>query len=374
MIEPTSLALTRLDAIAANLAAVRARVGSRLVLAAVKADAYGHGAVPVSRMIQDTKAADWLGVANVAEGLELREAGITMPILKLSMTRHPAETEAAVAAGITLTVTDTDSVVAAAAAATTVGVVADVHIKVDTGMRRIGCAPESAVELAQLVDATGSLSLGGLFSHLPVSDDPAGDEFTKTQIALFADTAAQVEAARGPVKLKHLANSGAILAHPSAWLDMVRPGIMLYGAYPDPQVPRTVPLVSALEWSTYLSFVKRVDAGDKVSYGHTWTAEVDTWVGTIPVGYADGYSRLLSNRGRVLVGGRSCPIVGRICMDQTMIDLGPDSDAVVGDEVVLVGQRGDEEITTTEVANTMGTIPYEVTCLITDRVGREFLG
>lgn len=374
MIEPTSLALTRLDAIAANLAAVRERVGSRLILAAVKADAYGHGAVPVSRMIQETKTADWLGVANVGEGLQLREAGITMPILKLSMTRHPDETDAAVAAGITLTVTDTESIVAAAAAASSVGVVADVHLKVDTGMRRIGCAPDAAVELSQLVDATGSLSLNGIFSHLPVSDNPAGDEFTNNQIALFIDTVAKVEAARGPVKLKHLANSGAVLAHPSAWLDMVRPGIMLYGAYPDPEVPQTVPLQPTLEWSTYLSFVKQVPAGEKVSYGHTWTAPVDTWVGTIPVGYADGYSRLLSNRGRVLVAGRSCPIVGRICMDQTMIDLGPDVDAVVGDEVILVGQRGDEEITTTELAESMGTIPYEVTCLITGRVGREFLG
>lgn len=371
MIEPTSLAVTRLDNIRANLEAIRARVGSRLVLAAVKADAYGHGAVAVARMIQDSKTADWLGVASVGEGLELRAAGITLPILKLSMTRHPEETLAAVSNAITLTVTDTTSIVAAAAAAVEAGVVADVHLKIDTGMHRIGCRPEQAVELATLIDRTAALSLGGVFSHLPISDVPAGADFTAGQVRLFTDTVAQIESARGPVRLKHLANSGAVLNHPDAWLDMVRPGIIIYGAYPDPASEHTVALRPGLEWSTYLSFVKKVHAGDSVSYGLTWTAETDTWVGTLPIGYADGYSRLFSNRGRVLVGGRSCPVIGRICMDQTLIDLGPATDSVVGDEVVLIGSDGGNEITTTELAELMGTIPYEVTCLLTRRVGRE---
>lgn len=373
MIEPTSLAVTRLDNIHANLTAIRERVGSRLILAAIKADGYGHGAVAVSRLIQESKAADWLGVATVAEGLELRAAGITMPILKLSMTRHPEETLAAVANSITLTVADTTSIVAAAAAAVETGVVADVHLKIDTGMHRIGCPPEQAVELARLIDATASLNLGGVFSHLPVSDDPSGAEVTDAQIRLFLDTVAQIEAARGPVPLKHLANSGAILHYPEAWLDMVRPGIIVYGAYPDPRADKTVALRPGMEWSTYLSFVKTVRAGESVSYGLTWTAESDTQVGTIPIGYADGYSRLLSNRGRVLVGGRSCPVIGLVCMDQALIDLGPNSDAVLGDEVILLGTDGDQEITTTDLAELMGTIPYEVTCLITPRVGREYV-
>lgn len=374
MIEPTSLAVTRLDNIRANLEAIRARVGSRLVLAAVKADAYGHGAVTVARMIQDTKTADWLGVASVGEGLELRAAGITLPILKLSMARHPEETLAAVNNSITLTVADTASIVAAAAAAVDAGVVADVHLKIDTGMHRIGCPPEEAVELATLIDRTAALTLGGVFSHLPISDVPAGADFTAGQVQLFTETVAQIEAARGPVRLKHLANSGGVLNHPDTWLDMVRPGIIIYGSYPDPAAERTVRLRPGLEWSTYLSFVKKVQAGDSVSYGLTWTAGTDTWVGTLPIGYADGYSRLLSNRGRVLVGGRSCPVVGRICMDQTLIDLGPSTDAVIGDEVVLIGSDGGEAITTAEVAELMGTIPYEVTCLLTRRVGREHVG
>lgn len=372
MIEPTSLVTIRLDHLRANLDAVRQRVGSRLVLAAVKADAYGHGAIPVAAMIQQTSAADWLGVATVNEGLQLRSAGITMPILKLSMTRHPEETAAAVATGITLTVTDVESIVAAAAAATVHKVVAEVHLKVDTGMRRIGCPPPQAAELAQLIDATASLSLGGVFSHLAISDSPSGDEFTASQIRLFADTVAQIEAARGPVPLKHLANSGGILAHPDSWFDMVRPGIMIYGAYPDAEVPRTVALRPGLEWSTYLSFVKQVSAGETLSYGRTWTAPVDTQIGTIPVGYADGFSRLLSNRGRVLVGGRSCPVVGRVCMDQFLVDLGPSATDSVGDEVILIGRDGAQEITTTELAELMGTIPYEVTCLLTNRIARDY--
>jgi alanine racemase len=374
VIEPTSLITTRLGNLRSNLEAIRARVGDRKILLAVKANAYGHGAVGVAQMIQNHQSADWLGVATVAEGIELREAGIELPILKLSMTRNPGETDAAVAAGITVTVTDPDSIAMVAAAATLAHVIADVHLKVDTGMRRIGCPPERAVELAQLIDRTAGVHLGGIFSHLPIADSPSGIEFTAQQITLFTDTIAAVEAARGPVPLKHLANSGAILGHPESWFDLVRPGIIAYGAYPDPQAQHTIEVAPTLEWRSYLSFVKQVGAGETVSYGRTWTAPRDTWVGTVPVGYADGYSRLLSNRGRMLVAGRSCPVIGRVCMDQTLIDLGPDASEAVGDEVVLIGRDGDHEITTTEIAELMGTIPYEVTCLIAPRAAREYVG
>ena len=342
------------------------------MLVAVKADAYGHGAVEVARMIEATAAADWLGVATVDEGVELRDAGVGLPILKLSMERSADGVRDAITSGITLTVVDEASVDAAAAAASGQGRTTEVHLKIDTGMRRIGCRPEDAVALAQRIDASG-LRLGGVFSHLPISDAPSGDEFTRSQIALFGRTVESVEAARGPVPLKHLANSGGVLAHPGSWFDMVRPGIIAYGAYPDPGSPRTVPLLPALEWRTSLSFVKPVAAGESVGYGRTWTAPRDTFVGTIPIGYADGYSRLLSNRGRVLIGGVSRPVVGRVCMDQTMVDLGPEAPASVGDEVVLVGPSGAQEITTTEVADLMGTIPYELTCLITRRPGRAFI-
>ena len=369
----SSIATTRLDHLRANLDAVRARVGGRAVLAAVKADAYGHGAIEVSRMIERTGAADWLGVATVGEGLELRAAGITLPVLKLSVARGE-EVAAAVAAGLTLCVVDEDSILEAGAAATALGTTASVHLKVDTGMRRIGCEPELAPSLAQRVDATPGVRLEGLFSHLPISDSPRGEEFTRGQVALFARTAREVEEARGPVPLKHLANSGAVLGHPDTWFDLVRPGIMIYGAYPDPEAARTVPLLPALEWRTRVSFVKRVPAGETVGYGRTWTAPRDTWIATVPVGYGDGYSRLLSNRGRMLIDGASYPIVGRVCMDQFMVDIGPAGTAYNEDEVVLIGAQGEARIGVEAVAQAAGTIPYEILVGLNERIPREYHG
>lgn len=371
MTYPTT-ARTLLGNIEHNLRGIRARVGDRLVLAAVKANAYGHGAAAVSQMIERTGAADWLGVATVEEGLQLRDAGVSLPILKFSPTRDVDDVTRALLAGITLSVVDEASIaqVAAAADALDLSEVA-VHLKVDTGMRRVGAEPADAPALAASIAGHPRLRLQGVFSHLPISDSPAGDEFTRQQAALFADTAAAIEAGVGPVELKHLANSGGVLGHPETWFDMVRPGIMIYGSLPDPLAQRTVDLRPGLEFTTRVSFVKPVAAGETIGYGRTFAAPADTWIATIPAGYGDGYSRLLSNRGRVLIGGVSYPIAGRVCMDQTMIDLGPEPVAAVGDEAVLIGRRGDAEITAENVAELMGTIPYEVTCLITQRVTRE---
>ena len=372
MTYPTT-ARTLLGNIRHNLDGIRARVGDRLVLAAVKANAYGHGAVEVSRMIERTGAADWLGVATVDEGVQLREAGVTRPILKLSPTRGPDEVTRAVAAGLTLCVVDEGSVDEVQAAAGALGVTdVTVHLKIDTGMRRVGVEPSGAPRLAARIAGSARLRLQGLFSHLPISDSPEGEAFTRHQIGLFAATTAQVEAVVGPVELKHLANSGAVLGHPDAWFDLVRPGIIIYGSLPDPQAQPTVDLRPGLQLTTVVSLVKPVAKGETVGYGRTWTAPHDTWIATIPIGYGDGYSRLLSNRGRVLIGGASYAIAGRVCMDQTMIDLGREPLAAVGDEVVLIGRSGAEEITVAELADLMGTIPYEVTCLFTPRVTREY--
>lgn len=371
MTYPTT-ARTLLGNIEHNLRGIRARVGDRLVLAAVKANAYGHGAAAVSQMIERTGAADWLGVATVEEGLQLRDAGVSLPILKFSPTRDVDDVTRALLAGITLSVVDEASIaqVAAAADALDLSDVA-VHLKVDTGMRRVGAEPADAPALAASIAGHPRLRLQGVFSHLPISDSPAGDDFTRHQTRLFADTMTAIEAVAGPVELKHLANSGGVLGHPETWFDLVRPGIMIYGSLPDPLAQRTVDLRPGLEFTTRVSFVKPVAAGETIGYGRTFAAPADTWIATIPAGYGDGYSRLLSNRGRVLIGGVSYPIAGRVCMDQTMIDLGPEPVAAVGDEAVLIGRRGDAEITAENVAELMGTIPYEVTCLITQRVTRE---
>ena len=374
MTYPTT-AHTLLDNIEANLRGVRARVGERLVLAAVKANAYGHGAVAVAAMIEQRKAADWLGVATVDEGRQLRRAGVSLPILKLSPTRGGDEVSRALASALTLSVVDEESVDEVARVAERVGLTGvGVHLKIDTGMRRVGVEPAAAPALAARIASDERLQLQGVFSHLPVSDTPDGADFTRAQTELFARTVAAIEAETGPVPLKHLANSGAVLGHPDTWFDLVRPGIMIYGSLPDPLAERTVEFRPGLELTTAVSFVKPVAAGETVSYGRTWTAPRDTVIGTIPVGYGDGYSRLLSNRGRVLIGGRPYPIAGRVCMDQTMVDLGPDADVRVGDEVVLIGRSGAEEITVAEIAELMGTIPYEVTCLITGRVTRDLKG
>ncbi|MGC3955020.1 MAG: alanine racemase [Propionicimonas sp.] len=369
MIETPSQATTRLDHIASNLAAIRAHVGDRLVLVAVKADAYGHGAVAVSRHLQQTGLADLLGVATVGEGVELRQAGITLPILKLSVARGP-EVAVAVAHDLALVVVDEASVREAGEAARGAGRELELHLKVDTGMRRIGCEPADAPRLAGLIRDTPGVRLVGVLSHLPISDAPEGDDFTAGQIVRFREVAAALEAEHGPL-IKHLANSGGVLAHPDSWFDLVRPGVMVYGNYPDASTPRTVPLLPGLEWRSRVTFVKRVRAGETVGYGRTWTASADTWLATVAIGYGDGYSRALSNRGRMLVNGRSCPIAGRVSMDQTMIDVGPEPVAV-GDEAVLVGRSGDQEITVAELADLQGTISYEVTCAVGRRVAREY--
>lgn len=363
-----------LDAIHANLATARELAGGRAVLAAVKANAYGHGLVEVARSIQARGTASWLGVALTAEAEALRAAGVTLPVLKFTPT-FVDDLAAAIAADLTLSVGSAEAIDEAAAAARAAGRTVDVHLKVDTGMRRVGAEPADAVGLARRIRDSGSLRLNGVFTHLPISDVHDGDSFTRAQLARFDEVVAGVEAAVGPVEWVHAANSGAVLGHDLGRSTMVRPGIMVYGSYPDAATERTRPLRDVGTWVSRVSFVKRVAAGESVGYGRTWTAPRDTWVATVSVGYGDGYSRLLSSRGRMLIAGESYPVVGRVCMDQTMLDLGPEEPGVrVGDEVVLMGSSGAERIGVEELAALMGTITYEVTCLIGARVPRVHMG
>ena len=360
-----------LGGIRENLLAIRSATGpGRKVLIAVKANGYGHGAVEVSRMAEATGTAEWLGVATVPEGLQLREAGLGLPILKLGPT-FPWEMPAAVEAGLTLAVCSHQEAAEVAEAARASGRPASVHLKVDTGMGRVGVPPEEAPALALLLSALPGVELGGVFTHLPVSD-AADPTWTREQVARFRAAAEDVQEAAGRRLIVHCANSGAVLGHEAAWLDMVRPGIMIYGFRPDPATPATIPLKPGMSLVTRVSFVKRVAAGTSIGYGRTWFAPRDTVVGTIPAGYADGFNRLFSNRGRVLIAGRSYPLVGRVCMDQSMVDLGPETDVSVGDEVVLMGRSGEAEIRCEEWAGRLGTITYEVTCQVSPRVTRVY--
>ncbi len=363
-----------LDALNRNVALAAELAGDRTVMVAVKADAYGHGLIPVASSIEEAGFAQWLGVATVAEATALRAAGISMPILKFSITLRDEMVEA-LAARVVFTVGDTQGITDLADAAAGAGVAADVHLKVDTGMRRIGAQPEDAVALARQIVAHDGLRLGGIYTHLPVSDTPEGEDFTRQQFQVLATAARAVEEVAGPLAFVHAANSGAVLSHDLGSTTMVRPGIMVYGSRPDPSTPAERAPEPVNRWTSRLAFIKQIRAEETVGYGRTWTAPCDTWIGTVAVGYGDGYSRLLSNRGRMLVDGRSVPVVGRVCMDQTMVDLGPDRPSVlVGDEVVLLGRSGDEEITVEEIAELMGTITYEVTCMISPRVPRRHVG
>ncbi|WP_168581559.1 alanine racemase [Gephyromycinifex aptenodytis] len=365
-----------LEAIRHNLRGIRAAVGaSRKVLMAVKANAYGHGAVPVCRAVEAAGLADWFGVATVPEAIELRRGGIHAPILKLSHA-FDDELDAAIAAEVTLSlVSEPTALAAEAAAARMGGTPVPVHLKIDTGMGRIGVAPQDAAAVARLIESEcPHLHLQGIFTHFPASDTPEQAEFTANQIARFAASLEQVQAAIGrEVELVHAANSGGVLAHEESWFTMVRPGIMAYGYYPDESTPRTIDLQPALTWATQVSFLKRVEAGTSVGYGRTWAPRRPTWIATIPVGYADGFDRHLSNRGQVLIGGRAYPVVGRVCMDQTMIDVGADPQVQVGDEAVLLGVSGSQRYTAQDMAQDLGTISYEITCSLAPRVRRLYI-
>lgn len=370
MLYPTYIHV-HLDNIRYNLEGIRKAVGpDRKILVAVKANAYGHGAVQVSRVAQEV-GCEWVGVATVPEGIRLRKAGINLEILKFS----PAFPEAilpAVRHNITLTVCDREGIQELQEACANNDLRAKVHLKVDTGMGRIGVTPEEAPALAAFIGhACPNVYLEGIFTHLPVSD--VNPDYTRKQVDLFSRVVAEIEGTIGrKIAIVHCANSAAVLGQEYAWMDMVRPGIMMYGFYPDKITPHTIPLKPGMSFYTRVSFVKKVTAGTGISYGHTWTAPRETWIATLRVGYGDGYNRLFSNQGRVLINGRSYPVVGRICMDQTMIDLGPETDVKVGDKVVLIGKSGDEEITVDEWAEKLGTITYEVTCQISPRVKRYY--
>ncbi|MDR1079362.1 MAG: alanine racemase [Propionibacteriaceae bacterium] len=365
-------ALVDLELLGRNLRAISLHTRSEQLLLPVKANAYGHGLIEVATAVERNHWADWFGVATVSEAVALRQAGLTSPILKLSVAA-PELLDQALAAKTRLTIVDRDSAAAAEAAADRAGQIAWVHLKVDSGMRRLGVEPAAAAELAAFVEAQPHLWLEGVFTHFAASDDPAQDDFTAEQWGRFQAAAQAIQERLGrAVELVHAANSGAVLAHPETWGNMVRPGILSYGYYPDPATPRTVEVEPVLSWLSRTSFVKTVPAGQTVSYGRTWAPTRDTQVATVPVGYGDGYSRRLSGRASVLIDGKRRPVVGRVCMDQLMVDLGRASKVGAGQPVVLLGRSGSQRISADDLGQATGTISYEVLCAIAQRVPRVY--
>jgi len=363
-----TVAVVDLAAVRHNTSALRP-VSAELI-AIVKADAYGHGAVPVARAA--TRAgASRLGVALVEEGVELRAAGLDVPILTLTEFPPGSEGEA-LRAGLTPTLYTTEALarLVDAAAGGPVGA----QVKVDTGMHRVGVPWERAEEfVAELVRA--GVVLEGVWTHLANAEDP-GDPFTDLQLERFGGVLDHLRAEGVSPGLVHAANSAGRLARPDAWFDAVRVGVALYGVSPGPGVDdaaRGLDLRPALSLRSAVSFVKRLAAGEAVSYGLTHRLERDATVATVPVGYADGYPRALSNRGDALIAGRRRRVIGSVTMDQLLVDCGNDP-VRVGDEVILLGRQGEVEITAAELAERSGTIPYEIVCRIGVRVPREYVG
>jgi alanine racemase len=356
-----------LAAIEANAAWFVRHISGRL-MAVVKSNGYGHGAVSVARSAQ-RGGASWFGVARAEEALELRRAGVGEPVL--SMGRVPVgQVEPLVAQAISLTVWDDDQVQCAAAAARACGKTARLHLKIDTGMARIGILPEQAVEMARRIAATPDVTLEGAFTHFAKADakDPS---WTETQLQRFVETIASLSAAGLRPPVIHAANSAATLRAPATHLDLVRVGIALYGLRASAYVDQPDGLRPALQWKTQVSMLKTVPPGTGISYNHRYVTKGHERIGTIPVGYGDGYRRTPGNH--VLVGGQRVPVVGSVCMDQSMIQLDGVAQARIGDEVVLLGRQGSEVLSAEEIADHWGTINYEVVCGIGQRVPRIYV-
>jgi alanine racemase len=354
-------------ALAHNLREARKAAPGARVLAVVKADGYGHGAVIAARTFVDA-GADWLGVALVEEGIALRNAGLTAPILALG--GQYTDYGLLLQHRLTPLVYRAEMIDALAAAARKLGVAAEAHLKLDTGMGRIGVLPRDLPALLEHARSIKDVRLTGLCSHFANADlrDP-----TATRLALdeFAAARRAMQALGFPLQLAHLANSAATLDLKESHHEMVRPGLMLYGSAPAPRFSGLADLRPALTWATGISHLKRVPGGTPISYGHKWTARRESVIATLPVGYADGYRRSLTNRSEVLVAGRRVPQVGTVCMDMMMIDVTDVAGAVqIGSEVILLGAQDGERIDAWEMAQRCDTISYEIFCAISARVPR----
>jgi Alr-MurF fusion protein len=358
-----------LSAIASNTRRLAERAGDAEVMVVLKADAYGHGAVQVAHTAL-RNGASRLGVACVPEARVLRRAGIRAPILVLGYTPGWQGRDA-IGLDVSLAVFDLDTARAFGRAARALDSTVSVHVKVDTGMHRLGIAPTEAPALVAALGSVDGLEVTGVFTHFACADDPApaGVAATDAQVAVFRDVLARLEDAGTRPRTVHAANSAGLLVRDDARFDLVRPGIAVYGLPPGPGVP--VPgLRPALEWKSQVAQVHDLPVGEPVGYGHTWTTGRPSRVATVPVGYADGLRRAPATWRHVLVRGRPAPLVGRVSMDQISIDVTDVPGARRGDEVVLIGRQGSEEISATRVAEWLGTSCYEVVAEILARVPR----
>jgi len=361
-------AIIHLENLRRNIEAARKQIGPHpKICMPVKAGAYGHGAVPVSRFALES-GVEYLGVSSVMEGAELRSGGINAPVMVFAQALGD---ELPLIAQLDLIpfVSDADFIVMAAAAAEEAKKTITVHLKVDTGMGRMGCHPNEAASLAAKIVSSNRLKLGGVATHLAVSDSTdSGDiAYTKKQLNVFRECLSSIKNSGIDPGLAHAANSGGLAFHEDSYFDMIRPGIFLYGYSPAKEGGLTA--LPLMELQSAVVFMRNVKKGEAISYGRTWTAPKDTCIGVIPAGYADGFTRGLSNNHSILIRGKAYPLAGRICMDQCMVDLGPNPEVERWDKAVIFGPGF---LNAADVAAKLNTIPYEITCNINKRVLREY--
>ena len=360
-----------LDAIAHNARALKDCAGREAeLMVAVKANAYGHGAIPVSRAAL-AGGASRLAVSRTAEGIELRRAGIDAPILLLGYTL-PGESDAILRWNLTPTVNSKPQARALSDAATAQDRALPVHVKVDTGMSRYGLLPNEVLAFVRFLSELPGLDLEGLYTHFAVAD-LADKTFTRVQFEAFQDVVQELEASGFSVPLKHVSNSAATIDLPAMALDMVRCGIALYGLQPSADVVQAVALKPALTFKSRVARVRTLATGASISYGRTYVTSEPTRVALVPVGYGDGYHRILSNRGAVLIRGRRAPIVGRVCMDQFVVNVSHIPGVRLHDEVVVIGRQDGGHVSAEEVARWAETINYEVTTGLLPRATRVYL-
>jgi alanine racemase len=357
-----------LKAIEHNYKQVKKQVGKDIhIMVIVKANAYGHGTVEVSRVLEAC-GVDYLGVATTDEAVRIRDHGIKTPILVLGSVLPP-EVAVAVEKDITLTLCG-DEFIDAIRKETKNGARLKVHVKVDTGMGRVGVWHEHALDFIKKMTAEKGIMLEGVYTHF--SSAGRDDFFTTHQIEIFEKLLADIEKAWIKIPLKHAANSIATVDFKRSHLNLVRPGLVVYGMYPKHTFPKLIKLKPALSLKTKIVFIKDTPPGRSISYGRTYITQKHTVIATLPIGYADGYSRKLSNRGEVLVHGQRAMVVGKVTMDQTMIDVGHIKGVKIGDEVVLIGKQGDDEIRAESLGRLAESIAYEVVCSISNRVPRIY--
>ncbi len=370
-VHSSTRAVISLSALRNNLDVVRRHIAKDVkVMSVVKSNAYGHGVIPVVREAVRC-GVDYLAVARVAEGLEIRAEGIDCPVLVCELA--PQESlEAAIREKLDLSVATVDAARQLDAVAAKMGEKACVHVKVDTGMGRLGFLHNEAAKSIELIAQLRHVEVTGVFSHFATSEEN-DRTFAREQLHRFESVLEVLKSKKIEVPLQHMANSGAILNLPESHFDMVRPGIALYGYAPQEGMNSAATLRPVMSVLSRVSFLKKVEGGTSISYGRKFFAKTPTTIATVPIGYGDGFSRSLTNRADVLINGKRYPAVGTICMDHLMVDVGENAGVSVGDDVILIGQSGNESITCWDVARTLSTIPYEITCLITPRVPRLYI-